>query len=60
MDKIEELRNDPFPHKVKRVEGRKEKIFRVRVGDYRILYVVLKERNIIFVSKIDKRGGVYD
>jgi mRNA interferase RelE/StbE len=60
MDKIEELRIEPFPKKVKRVEGRKEKTFRMRVGDYRILYIVLKERNILFISKIDKRDGVYD
>jgi mRNA interferase RelE/StbE len=59
MEKIEELRNNPFPHKVKRVQGRKEKTFRDRVGDYRILYVVLKERNILFISKIDKRPRAY-
>lgn len=60
IEKIEELRKDPFPHKVKRVEGRKEKIFRIRVGDYRILYVVLNETNFLFISKIEKRPRAYE
>jgi len=60
IEKIEELRNDPFPHNVKRVEGRKEKTFRVRVGDYRILYVVFNETNILLISKIEKRPRAYN
>jgi len=60
IEKIEELRKDPFPHKFKRVEGRKEKTFRIRVGDYRILYVVLNETNILFISKIEKRPKAYN
>ena len=59
MQKIEELRKDPFPHKVKRVENRKEKTFRVRVGNYRILYVVFNDKNLLFISKIDKRPRAY-
>ena len=59
MGKIEELRKNPFPQKIKRVQGRKEKTFRERVGDYRILYVILKDRNLLFVSKIDKRPRAY-
>lgn len=60
MEKIEELRKNPFPHKVKRVEGRKDKTFRIRVGDYRILYVVLNERNLLFIAKTEKRPRAYD
>lgn len=60
IEKIEELRKDSFPHKVKRVKGRKEKTFRIRVGDYRILYVVLNEANILFISKVEKRPRAYD
>lgn len=60
IEKIEELKKDPFPHKVKRVEGQNEKTFRIRVGDYRILYVVLNEKNILFISKVEKRPRAYD
>ena len=36
-----------------------EKVFRVRVGDYRILYSVSYEENLILIIKVDKRGRVY-
>ncbi len=59
--KLLKLQEDPFPSEVERVESYKgEKIFRVRAGDYRILYFVRYESNQIFVSKIDKRSRVYD
>lgn len=58
-DKIEELKKDPFPKDVKRVEGFKEKIFRVRLGDYRILYEVGQNDKLIGIIKIDKRSKVY-
>lgn len=59
--KLLKLQEDPFPSEVERVEGYKgEKIFRVRVGDYRILYFVRYESNQIFIAKIDKRSRAYD
>ena len=60
VEEIEKLTRDPFPSDVKRVVNRKEKIFRVRVGDYRIQYSVIYERNLIFVSDIDKRYRAYE
>jgi mRNA interferase RelE/StbE len=56
---IKGLSNEPFPRDSKRVVGRKEKLFRVRVGDYRILYVVFHEKNEILIADIDKRSRVY-
>ncbi|MBI3036044.1 type II toxin-antitoxin system RelE/ParE family toxin [Candidatus Woesearchaeota archaeon] len=59
--KLLKLQEDPFPSEVERIEGYKgEKIFRIRVRDYRILYFVRYEINHIFVAKIDKRSRVYD
>ena len=59
IKKIENLREDPFPRDSKRVVGRKEKTFRVRVGDYRSLYLVFLDKNLLFISKIDKRAKIY-
>ena len=60
-NKLFRLKEDPFPPEVERVEGYKgEKVFRVRVGDYRILYLVRYEKGLIFVAKVDKRGRVYN
>ncbi|KAF5425991.1 mRNA interferase RelE/StbE [Candidatus Methanomarinus sp.] len=36
LTKIEKLKHNPFSHDSKIVEGYSEKLFRVRVGDYRI------------------------
>jgi len=60
IDKIESMRTNPFPSNVKRVEGRKDKTFRVRVGQYRIIYLVYRNRKLLFISDIDKRSRVYD
>ena len=59
VERIEKLAKDPFPSEVKRVMNRKEKIFRIRVGDYRIQYSVLYNEGMIFVSDIDKRPRAY-
>jgi len=58
--RIELLAEDPFPKEVKRIVNRKEKIFRVRVGDYRIQYSVVYEKNLIFISDVDRRERAYD
>ena len=60
MAKIKLLALDSFPQDVKRVAGRKEKVFRIRVGDYRIQYVVFHETNLILITDIDKRSRAYD
>lgn len=58
LDKIEKLREEPFPQNMKRVEG--QRFFRVRVGKHRILYEVDKVNNLLGIVKIDKREKVYD
>ena len=64
LDAVNKLEIDPFPRGCIKIEGsisgyESEKIFRTRVGDYRILYVIKpEERRLIFV-RIDKRGRAY-
>lgn len=60
-EKIDKLEEDPFPQEVERVEDFKgKKVFRVRVGDQRILYVVRYNPNKLIVVDVDKRSRVYD
>ena len=59
MDRIDELEDDPFPRDCRTVEGYDQKVYRVRVGDYRILYYVIFEKQAVYVFIIDKRGVVY-
>ena len=59
IEKIEKLRKAPIIHDTKTVEGSKG-LFRVRVGDYRILYEVDYRDNLIGIIKIDKKPRDYD
>ncbi len=60
LERIDKLRVEPFPSDVKRVVGKKDKIFRVRVGNYRIQYIVIYQENLILITDIDKRERAYD
>ncbi|MDI9611433.1 MAG: type II toxin-antitoxin system RelE/ParE family toxin [Archaeoglobaceae archaeon] len=55
--KLYELKN---PHFVKSVKIKGGKAFRVRVGDYRIIYTLDEDRKVIVVFKIDRRERAYD
>ena len=60
IDKIEEtLSNNPVPHNAVAIEG-EHGIFRIRVGDFRVLYRVNYQENKLIVVKVDKRSRVYD
>jgi len=59
IKRLKELSIDPFPPDAKRIIGRKEKVFRIRVGEFRILYVVYLDKRSILVSNIDKRSRIY-
>jgi len=56
---METLKENPLPHGSIRIKGTKEDIFRIRVGDYRILYEVDHGVEIIGIIKIGKRSNVY-
>lgn len=56
---IEKLAEDPVPHDAKRIYGTSEKLFRIRVGDFRVLYRVDYEEIIIIVVDIDLRKRIY-
>ncbi len=58
--RLDALQRDPFPHDVKRVEGTPRKVFRVRVGEHRILYEVNLETHVVIVARIEHRKHAYD
>lgn len=59
IKKLEALATAPINHDTKALEGYTEKLFRVRVGDYRIIYEVDYTSNSIGIIKIDKRSRIY-
>ena len=58
LSKIKILRSDPVPHNAVRVIG-EERAFRIRIGDYRVLYEVLWNKNEILIAIINKRPREY-
>jgi mRNA interferase RelE/StbE len=55
----EALAEDPFPPGCMKLSG-SERSYRIRVGDYRILYDVFSGRLLIEVVKIGHRKDVYN
>lgn len=58
MEKIEELQFDPFPSQSIKISG-SEKLYRLRVGDYRIIYEVETKEKLITIHYIRPRSIAY-
>ena len=56
--KLEELEDNPRPMGVEKLSGR-EDLYRVRVGDWRIVYAIQDQKLIILVVKVAHRREVY-
>ena len=54
---IRSLANVPRPHGVKKLSNREA--WRIRVGDYRIIYEIHDDRLVILVVVVGHRGDVY-
>jgi len=55
--KLAEL-SDPYSVRAVKLKG--SYAFRVRIGDYRILYTVDDSKKVVIIFKIDKRSRVYN
>lgn len=52
--------NNPLDHQaVKPLTGQLKGFYRLKVGDYRVVFSILKEETIIAVVNIAPRGDVY-
>ena len=47
-----ELQKNPYTHNIKFLKDERTADFRVRVGDYRIIYDIYEEDKIIYIIKI--------
>ena len=56
---IERLANNPRPSGCKKLEGAKENIYKVRVGDYRVIYLIEDIIKVVEIRKIGHRKEVY-
>jgi mRNA interferase RelE/StbE len=55
---VSELSNEPFPHGVKKLVG-SEFSYRIRIGDYRVVYEVFENKLIIEIVRVRHRKDVY-
>ncbi|NMB63978.1 MAG: type II toxin-antitoxin system RelE/ParE family toxin [Spirochaetes bacterium] len=58
INKVENLKNNPFPQNSTKLIGT-ELTYRLRVGDYRIIYQIDEANKIITIYYIRHRKDVY-
>lgn len=58
IEAIESLATDPFPHGIKKLYG-SEHTFRLRIGDYRVIYEVFTSHLLIEIVRVRHRKDVY-
>jgi len=57
---LEKLSKDPYQHPhSKKMKGKEGNIFRLRVGNFRIIYEIINNELIVFVVRIGPRGDIY-
>jgi len=52
------LTENPYPPGAKKLYG-DERLFRIRMGDYRIVYMVEHDRLVILIVRVRHRRDVY-
>ncbi len=56
---IDRLAKDPKPSGVKKLKASAEDLYRVRSGDYRIIYAIEEEIKIVNIRRVRHRKDVY-
>jgi len=58
LNKVDTLASAPYPPGCEKLAG-KENLWRIRIGDYRVIYTVRNKELLILVVKVGHRGDVY-
>ncbi|MEH2401797.1 type II toxin-antitoxin system RelE family toxin [Nostoc sp.] len=56
--KIDDLATEPRPNGVKKLKG-KENAYRIRVGDYRVIYDIFDYLLVVNVVEVGHRKNIY-
>jgi mRNA interferase RelE/StbE len=56
--RIDALAVDPRPRGVEKLEG-EDDLYRIRVGDYRVIYTIQDDRLIVVVVRVANRRDAY-
>jgi mRNA interferase RelE/StbE len=58
VKRLKTLRDNPRPQDVKKLAG-KDNLYRIREGDYRIIYTIEDKALVVLVVKIGDRKEIY-
>ena len=56
--KIDTLASNPIPEDSKKLKGKRD-LYRIRVGDYRIVYIIENRKLVVLIIKIGHRREIY-
>ena len=59
LRRVERLEDQPRPKTAEKLKGTTEPFYRIREGDYRIIYAIEDDRLIVLVVRIGHRSEVY-
>lgn len=63
VEKIEHLAGDPYRPRpgmdIKKIRGTNDPVYRLRVGDHRVIHEVDEEASVVYVTQIVKRGDAH-
>lgn len=59
LERIEKLEKNPRPENIEPLQGADAGLFRIRQGDYRIVYSIQDQKLLILVVRIVHRKEVY-
>lgn len=57
-DIVDEMKVNPFSHPYKKIRGKKG-LYRVRIGQFRLLYQVGESQQKVYIIKLDTRQKVF-
>jgi len=57
---IDSLSDDPRPPGCKKLKGSYENLWRIRVGDYRVIYSIADKIEVIDIRRVRHRKDVYE
>jgi mRNA interferase RelE/StbE len=60
LEKIELLAENPRPNGVKSLQGNLSDFYRIRVGNYRVIYSIEDEILTVYIVKVAHRKDIYD
>lgn len=58
LPRIEELSTNPRPHGCRKIKG-SDNLWRIRVGDYRVIYSIDDRRQIVDIVTVRHRSDAY-